>query len=278
VYLFDRLDVALSESEVEEPEEEYELEWDEPNDLLIKINLDNENRHIPYRGKFRDHPDGKIIASSYDPDACAPNLDWALVELTNPAYHTANPSFFSSIIPEFDSIGRLKTITESGEFTDMERCVSVCAGASGFVAATLNLRLSFFLSPGFTDLIRVFSMKIADKGMEFDISRSLVTLHNTELTYEGLSDLRPGDSGAWVIDRKTSQVYGHVIASGPFGEVYVVPMADTLQCIRKQLKADEVSIPTPGMVYGWIQQKQIDITRITTDHSTLLRVKSARDL
>ena len=159
----DGLDAALSEHE-----EEYEIEWDEPNNSQINMNLDNRDPSISYRGEFSDRPHGKIIASSYDPDACESNLDWALVELTDPAHYLPNPPF-SSTVPDFDSVGRLRGDSESKQPPATEKGVVVYAGASGFLTATLQLRPSFFLSPGFTDLIRVFSMKMDNPGTVFDI-------------------------------------------------------------------------------------------------------------
>ncbi|KAH7198268.1 uncharacterized protein B0J16DRAFT_391958 [Fusarium flagelliforme] len=51
------------------------------------------------------------------------------------------------------------------------------------------------------------------------------------------SSLSPGDSGLWVIDAKTSRLYGHVVSMDAFGEAQVMPIHCTLQSIRKHLKA-----------------------------------------
>lgn len=55
--------------------------------------------------------------------------------------------------------------------------------------------------------------------------------------------LSPGDSGLWVIDEKTSRLYGHVVSVDAFGEAQVIPIHCTLQSIKEQLKAIRVSLP-----------------------------------
>ena len=55
--------------------------------------------------------------------------------------------------------------------------------------------------------------------------------------------LKSGDCGSWVVDSETNEVYGHIVASDVFGEVYVVPLGAVLEDIRKQLAAEAVVLP-----------------------------------
>lgn len=47
--------------------------------------------------------------------------------------------------------------------------------------------------------------------------------------------LNKGDSGAWVTDNETHEVYGHVVASEAFGRAHVIPMNDIFSDITTRL-------------------------------------------
>ena len=55
--------------------------------------------------------------------------------------------------------------------------------------------------------------------------------------------LKPGDSGAWVVDDTTNEVYGHVVASDVFGVAYVVPINDIFEDIKRRLSLEVVGLP-----------------------------------
>ena len=64
--------------------------------------------------------------------------------------------------------------------------------------------------------------------------------------------LQVGDCGSWIIDEATLEVYGHVIASDMFGEVYIAPLKDTLKQVEEMLEATSVSLPTRSEVFTWV--------------------------
>ncbi len=45
------------------------------------------------------------------------------------------------------------------------------------------------------------------------------------------------------MDQETLKIYGHVVASNPLGEAYVVPFEDTLGQIKEAFGAEGVSLP-----------------------------------
>ncbi|KIW12209.1 hypothetical protein PV08_09485 [Exophiala spinifera] len=61
-------------------------------------------------------------------------------------------------------------------------------------------------------------------------------------TLSGLAapGLKAGDSGAWVYDSQTCEVYGHVIGQGLFGDVLVMPMHAIVRDIQESLGASGV--------------------------------------
>ncbi|KAJ4990821.1 hypothetical protein SVAN01_03610 [Stagonosporopsis vannaccii] len=52
-----------------------------------------------------------------------------------------------------------------------------------------------------------------------------------------------GDSGAWVVHAAGPALYGHVVATNMFGEVYVVPINDAFENIKACLGATSVTLP-----------------------------------
>jgi hypothetical protein len=55
-----------------------------------------------------------------------------------------------------------------------------------------------------------------------------------------------GDCGSLIVNQETLEVYGHVVASNPLGEAYVVPLRATFDQIGDALGAKELSLPSPG--------------------------------
>ncbi|RYP75567.1 hypothetical protein DL771_002267 [Monosporascus sp. 5C6A] len=53
-----------------------------------------------------------------------------------------------------------------------------------------------------------------------------------------------GDSGSWVVDPATYEVYGHVVATDMFGDAYVVPLIHTLADIQRCFGAKCVDLPS----------------------------------
>ena len=58
-------------------------------------------------------------------------------------------------------------------------------------------------------------------------------------------NLESGDSGAWVIDATTGDIYGVLVArSAMMQEGYVIPACDIIDDIRRSTKARELRVPT----------------------------------
>lgn len=57
-----------------------------------------------------------------------------------------------------------------------------------------------------------------------------------------------------MLDILTSAVYGHVVASDDFGEVYVVPLSDTFEDIMIKSSVFSVCVPTIKDIRTWYGQ------------------------
>ncbi|KAH8587050.1 hypothetical protein B0O99DRAFT_694901 [Bisporella sp. PMI_857] len=160
---------------------------------------------------------GKVDSVSEPLAADGQNLDWALVNINE-----------ASCLPN------LQSITDSGQFFEVlregashlkaggpDKNVVVSGGASGLKRGKLSTDYSYLmLAPG-KKLIKTLDLKL-NRG----------------------SGLRPGDSGAWIIDTSTFEVYGHVVATDEFKEAYVVPICATFENVKFQLGALDVCLPT----------------------------------
>ncbi|KAI9764881.1 MAG: hypothetical protein M1839_005697 [Geoglossum umbratile] len=154
------------------------------------------------------------------------NLDWALVELDNPLDYRPNLLRTPSSRDPPPVLLHLED-QPSLETGGSHREVLVLTGTKGPRSGTLSISPSFFmLSPG----------------------RRFAETYNLTLR-DGLG-LNPGDSGSWVVDPLRFQVYGHVVASDIFREIYVVPLHSTFQQMETMLEA-YVSLPTPTELGNW---------------------------
>ncbi len=57
---------------------------------------------------------------------------------------------------------------------------------------------------------------------------------------------RDGDSGSWVVNPVSMEVYGHLVATDAMGDAYVLPLHSTFVEMQQQLAVDSVSLPTTG--------------------------------
>ncbi|EAW17099.1 uncharacterized protein NFIA_004570 [Aspergillus fischeri NRRL 181] len=65
-----------------------------------------------------------------------------------------------------------------------------------------------------------------------------------EFTPDSNSALGFGDSGCWVVNELTGEVYGHIVSMDAFGEAYVMPIQGMLSDIQVHLQAEKVNLPT----------------------------------
>lgn len=54
--------------------------------------------------------------------------------------------------------------------------------------------------------------------------------------------MKKGDSGAWVVDPSSKEVYGHVVAADVFGRIHVIPMFDILTDIESRVPGSSVRL------------------------------------
>ncbi|KAJ3546752.1 hypothetical protein NM208_g1852 [Fusarium decemcellulare] len=65
------------------------------------------------------------------------------------------------------------------------------------------------------------------------------------LSLDGDKKVVDGDSGSWVVDGRTLEVHGYLVAADAFGGGYVIPMAQAFQNIKDTLGVQSVGLATP---------------------------------
>ncbi|XXH00873.1 hypothetical protein Hte_007224 [Hypoxylon texense] len=144
------------------------------------------------------------------------NYDWALFRLTTYAMNYARTSR-----------GRkeLRTLSQRKPGASGRRPIRMLSGSKGRRRGTL------LPEPG----------RILLEGGEEFIDSFMITI-------SGKSGICDGDSGSWVVDDETFEVYGQLVASDVLGSGYVVPMEGIMDEIKSQLGAKSVGLPGPSII------------------------------
>ncbi|PVH68162.1 hypothetical protein DL98DRAFT_522917 [Cadophora sp. DSE1049] len=82
--------------------------------------------------------------------------------------------------------------------------------------------------------------------------QSFVDVYSLRLNGDG--EIHEGESGSWIVDQKTLEVYGHLVASDALGYGYVMPLSETFKDILLQVGAVSVEIPSAIDIFCSHQQ------------------------
>ncbi|KAK7992030.1 hypothetical protein PG988_000824 [Apiospora saccharicola] len=174
------------------------------------------------------------------------NLDWALIDMNNYAPNRLPSPSKTISLPTLD----LKAQSPSEERDKKGKSIraTIISGSEGSKTGTISgLPSRLLLSPG-TGFVDAMIINL-DKHKE----------------------VVDGDSGSWVVNEETLELYGHVVAADAFGGGYIIPITDTMSDIRRYLNATSVSLPSvTDIVSGQAS------TRGRSDRSTAEDIKHQR--
>ncbi|KAI0122974.1 hypothetical protein BJ170DRAFT_687683 [Xylariales sp. AK1849] len=155
------------------------------------------------------------------------NLDWALIPI-------GAELWLPNILEKYlVSVG--KSISQSQEnvpelriprwvFGQESKRVIVLSG-NGLKAGILKLQhAALMVSPG-TSFTKTLTLTVS-KG----------------------SKLQRGDSGSWVVDEETGEVWGHLVSANAFGDGLVIPIHDFIRDVKQQFQAQAVRFPTDDQI------------------------------
>ncbi|RYP53649.1 hypothetical protein DL768_001429 [Monosporascus sp. mg162] len=178
------------------------------------------------------------------------NFDWALIEMTNYKPNRLRP--------------RLRTKEEG----------------SHAVASTSG---DLVMPPPFSDYVGIKISVVVISGSEGPKRGHISALPSRLLLYPGrkfvnslvvnLEDNKrivDGDSGSWVVNERTLQVYGHVVATDAFGGGYIVPLDETFRDVKNRLSVASVELPSMVDIASVMMLKMADASFDRSTASTPL--------
>ncbi|KAM4066117.1 hypothetical protein HRG_000266 [Hirsutella rhossiliensis] len=74
------------------------------------------------------------------------------------------------------------------------------------------------------------------------LSPGRVSVNALVVNLDNSKQIVDGDSGSWVVNEKTLEVYGYIVASDPFGGGHIIPMAEALEDIKVTIGLGSVTL------------------------------------
>ncbi|RYP11146.1 hypothetical protein DL764_000217 [Monosporascus ibericus] len=150
------------------------------------------------------------------------NFDWALIEMTSYKPNRLRPRSRTKDEGSHavaSTSGDLVMPPPLSEYIGIKKSVIVNSGSEGPKRGRISaLPSRLLLHPG---------RKFVD---------SLV------VNLEDNKRIVDGDSGSWVVNERTLQVYGHVVATDAFGGGYIMPLDETLRDVKNRLSVTSVEL------------------------------------
>jgi hypothetical protein len=178
---------------------------------------------------------GHKLDSVHEVDPSTPYLDWALINFEGEYFERPNVFYSEDNPTDPKFLTRLSATPETSGVP-----VFMISGVSGTRKGVMLNGNSYVGGKFGENLCQTWNVILSGAACEF--------VHPGR---ESLADRTPpgvidGDCGSLIVNQETLEVYGHVVASNPLGEAYVVPLRNIFRQIHDALGAKEVSLPNPG--------------------------------
>ena len=188
-------------------------------------------------GQYGLSLNGHKLDSIHPAEGSMPYLDWALIEFDEGFFERPN-AFYSEDDPGNPKF--ITTIAKAPETTGI--AVFMISGVSGIQKGVILNCNSYIGGRRGENLCQTWNVILENSTREFHNPRRKSSV---DRIYSAIID---GDCGSLVINQETLEVYGHVVASNPLGEAYVVPLRNTMCQISQAFRAKETSLPKPGVL------------------------------
>nr|ANF07006.1 hypothetical protein FVEG_03179 [Fusarium verticillioides] len=164
---------------------------------------------------------GQPVPSPHTLDPPAPYLDWAFVDLNSSSANLQLPNIIT--VDSMSSPVLLRQVSKLP--LSHTTSVYMISGVNGTRKGCLFSGLSELGPLQDRSPCRAWKMILdSDQGLE------------------------PGECGSIVVDQTTFDIYGHVIGSNIIGDVFVVPLSDTIEQIRVAFNATTVALPSQNLL------------------------------
>jgi hypothetical protein len=254
----DYSDTDITSDDEDEDDYESDGEYNEPGDIpgvepgcgdgyvVTQPALDDveEGFYPCVETEAEDHLDtyslGEVYASSgirrTETDGLVHEVDWALFKFADDRLPDDNliPHVQDATSPPIAAKGHARlqptTVALISDLPGMEvQCVARTSGlqTGQILPALTSVKIYGRTSPSHTYQIASVPSTQASPGLKYSLPMGI-----------------PGDSGAWVVDRHSGQLCGHVLAWSQRKHVaYICPMDVLLQDIARTLDAKEIRLP-----------------------------------
>ncbi|KAI0128289.1 hypothetical protein BJ170DRAFT_594147 [Xylariales sp. AK1849] len=201
---------------------------------------------------------GEVYASSgirrrHEPNGHVHEIDWALFE------------FDGGRLPDYNHVPRIELLDQSPNAPKGSGHVQPTAVARSSDLPGLQVQCCARTSGLQTGLIlpAIASVKIYGRtslSTTYEVSGRVSNADKSDPDHNAATNMRkvtgvslgiPGDSGAWIIERRSGQLCGHVLAWSQRKQVaYICPMEILLKDIAETLEASEIRLPGGEPVYS----------------------------
>ncbi|RYP64897.1 hypothetical protein DL770_009105 [Monosporascus sp. CRB-9-2] len=178
------------------------------------------------------------------------NFDWALVEMTNykpnrlrPRSRTKDEGSHAVV----STSGDLVMPPPLSDYIGIKKSVVVISGSEG---------------PKKGHISALPSRLLLHPGRKF-VNSLVVNLEDNKRIVDG-------DSGSWVVNERTLQVYGHVVATDVFGGGYIMPLDETFRDIKNCLSVTSVELASVVDIASVMMLKMADASFDRSTASALL--------
>ncbi|KAJ5885184.1 hypothetical protein N7495_009694 [Penicillium taxi] len=189
--------------------------------------------------------------SSWQKEGGSAYFDWALIEISS-----YKPNHLRSRALSADGSSELVASTSgdlvkplaASTYRGVKKSVIVISGSEGPKRGTISaLPSRILLGPGkeFIDALVV----------NLDGGKARIWLTNE-------AEIADGDSGSWVVNERSREVYGHIIAADAFGGGYIIPMDDTLRDIKTHLQVEYVDVASLVDIASVSMVKMTSVTAV----------------
>ncbi|CAI6331987.1 unnamed protein product [Periconia digitata] len=179
---------------------------------------------------------GRVVANSFQSTENTCNHDWALVALDRedwaPNYLVNRPTLV------VDASESNKTTNKGGTREELDSNLHLIPFSYGPRLRMVEQPVAAITSRGLQHGI------LTSNGSSLTMFPGGKFLETFDFLPFSGSTFLPGDSGSWVVNKTTGEVYGHVVSIDTFGEASVIPMQSTLLDIKFHLRAYEVRFPS----------------------------------
>lgn len=185
-------------------------------------------------------PLGRVLSTGGDETSKSQDYDWTLIKVDD---IRIRPNLLRAPSVNPSRFGDLKVLSRPLKRAE-KRSVVMQSGPQGPMPGNLSALPSKLLLGTGSRFVDTYMLTL-------DRQESKYSSFYSQLFTETLLDICDGDSGSWIVDETTLEVYGHLVASDGLGGAYIIPLRSSLEDMRTTFRADAVEFPSSIDVFSY---------------------------